>query len=273
MSNETTKGRDSEQQWRQYIKNRIVLAHEWRRELSTHKSLAEAYRYIRILGRNFRAISLSSYNPCGRLVHKENGKEITGKLNISAAIQSILDAEPFNAPSDFRPEGSKPGRHAKPEHGIQAFIIRHSLMNNLNFREIFPGLGDEFDDLLFITDELSTGDLRADVIALGSKEGRYFPVFIELKITRSLKRLIEQLESAPKLLTLAEADFVQFLSAVSGISENQISFKDYRLMLIWSKSPSGKESKDVAVVRSRKILTVHYSDPNGDGKYVFERVR
>lgn len=259
-----TTEKDDRQQWLQYIKNRIVLAREWREEFDTHKALATAYRYVRILGRNFRAVSLSSYNPCGRLIRKEDGRGVVGKSSISAAFKSVQDAVPFDDENDFRP-----GKF-KTEHEIQAFIIRYGLMNDLKFGGLFSGFSEEFDDLLFITDELSTGELRADIIALGLKDGRHFPVFIELKNKRQLTRLKEQLEGAKTLMGIARMPFLDMLSAVSGVPTENISYDGYRLMIVWPPSKSGLEDKRVEELRSKDFLFAEFSKQRS-GEYEFSR--
>ena len=64
-------------------------------------------------------------------------------------------------------------------------MIHHALMHDMRLDGRINGFLSHFDELIFITDELKAGEIRADIIALGGKDGKYFPVFIELKGIRS----------------------------------------------------------------------------------------
>ncbi len=244
--------------WVEYIQSRFERVKQWREEMPTHEQLAKNYRYVRILGKSFRAISISPANPCGRLIKKGGSKPVEGKPSIKAAIQSALNAE------DYAPNADK------KELKIQAFLIRHALMNGQKLHGVLKGFDDELDELIFVTDELSTGELRADIIALGGKNGQYFPVFIELKVKRELKRLMEQLEGAQALMNIAGKDFIKMLSAASGIPNEKISFDGYRLMIVWPPVSGGNEVNRVEGARSKGFLFAEYSQQD-DAGYEFKR--
>lgn len=248
----------SNPKWVEYIKSRIDRAKQWREEMPDHEGLAEKYRYVRILGKSFRAISISPTNPCGRLIKKGGNKPVEGKPSIKAAIQSAFNAE------DYAPNADK------KELKIQAFLIRHALMNGQKLHSILKGFDDQLDELIFVTDELSTGELRADIIALGCKNGRYFPVFIELKVKRELKRLMAQLEGAKALMNIAGDDFVKVLSAASGVPYDKISFNDHKLMIVWPPVSGGKEANRVEEARSRGFLFAEYSLQHNE-EFTFRR--
>lgn len=260
--------------WVEYIDSRIERARQWRDELPAHQRLAEEHRYVRILGKSFRAISISPANPCGRLLRKDNSNAVSGCATIKAAILSAQGAHPYDHDADFKPArhvAAKADTPAKPEHKIQAFLIRHALMHGQKLDGILKGFDDEFDELIFVTDELSTGELRADIIALAGKNGRYFPVFIELKIKRELKRLIEQLEEArDRMKNDAGELFIKMLSAFTGIPTEKISFDGCRLMIIWPPVSGGKEADRVEEARSKQFLFAEYS-PQGAAGYAFQR--
>lgn len=259
--------------WVEYIQSRIERAKQWREEMPTHEQLAKNYRYVRILGKSFRAISISPANPCGRLLRKDNSNMVSGCATIKAAILSAQGAHPYDHDADFKPArhiAAKADTPAKPEHKIQAFLIRHALMNGQKLDGILKGFDADLDELVFVTDELSTGELRADIIALGGKNGRYFPVFIELKIKRELKRLMAQLEGAQSLMNIAGTDFINMLSAASGIPNEKISFDGYRLMIVWPPVSGGKEDNRVEEARSKRFLFAEYSK-QGDAGYEFKR--
>lgn len=245
--------------WVEYIKSRIERAKQWREEMPVHEELAEKKRYVRILGKSFRAISISPDNPCGRLITKDSSKPVAGSPSLQTSIQSARDAE------DYEPNTKK------DELKIQAFLIRQALMHGQKLDGILKGFDDEFDELIFVTDELSTGELRADIIALAGKNGRYFPVFIELKIKRELKRLIEQLEEArDRMKNDAGEHFIKMLSAFTGIPNEKISFDGCRLMIVWPPVSGGREADRVEEARSKQFLFAEYS-PQGDVKYAFQR--
>jgi hypothetical protein len=235
--------------WMKHIENRVGFAQQWRNEgLETHKRLAERFIYIRINGTKFRPISIIPDNPCGRLLRKGDRAKLNGVANIKRVIQAAENAMPADC---FAPAGGR--ENAKPEHKIQARLIRCALQNNLAFQSLFEGFDHVFDELLFVTDELSAGDLRADVIALGRKSETYFPVLIELKVGRELTRLKEQLEKAREAMGCVQEVFVQFLSAVTGV-EKHIAFAP-RLILVWRDSESGQESKEVSDARDLGFIT------------------
>ena len=154
-------------------------------------------------------------------------------------------------------EEHEPGAD-KPEHRVQAYLIREALREGLRFHQAFQGFGKEFDELMFVTDELSleAGEdkLRADMIAVGGLNGEYFPVFIELKNGRELTTLKAQLNKANTMLwenTEARSVFAEFLNAVAGVKVDTSA--KARLMMIWPKSPSGKESKGVREARRSRV--------------------
>lgn len=256
---------DSNPKWLEFIQSRIERAKQWRDEMPDHEELAKSYRYVRILGKSFRAISIHHKNPCGRLIRKDNGKEVVGSPGIKSAIQSAYDACEHGHENDYRPSSTK------TEHKIQAFLIHHALVNGQRLLGILKGFDDVLDELIFVTDELSTGKLRADIIALGGKNGRYFPVFIELKVKRELKRLMEQLEGAQALMNIAGEHFTKMLSAASGIPHEKISFDDYRLMIVWPASISGQEDKRVVKARSEEGTLFAEFCKQGEEEYAFTR--
>ena len=241
-----------------YIESRIERAKQWREEMPVHEELAEKKRYVRILGKSFRAISISPQNPCGRLITKDGSKPVEGKSSLKAAINSALNAEDY-------------ARNTNKDE-IQAFLIRHALMHGQKLHGMLKGFDDAFEELIFATDELSTGKLRTDIIALGRKGDFYFPVFIELKKERLLTRLEEQLRAAKKFMKMrvVKPHFIAMLSAVSGISATKISFDDCRLMVVWPPSISGQEDGRVVKARTEDGLLFAEFRKQGE-EFVFVR--
>ncbi|MDE2005877.1 MAG: hypothetical protein KGI51_04860 [Rhodospirillales bacterium] len=245
--------------WVDLIESRIELGREWRRRLADHKELASASRYVRILGRTFRPVSISDRNPCGHLRHKDKDREIEGRRDLEkivAETRSATSGEP---------------KAGKPEHGVQAFLIRAAMQKELRFGANLSGFSDLFEELIFITDEFSldNGKVRADIVALARKpqqqrqDARFFPVFIELKAKRTLTTVLKQLRNAHDLLwknERARRAFVQFLSAVSGVPTDQIDQNPEapRRMVIWPKSSSGEEVPEVEAARKDGFLFVEF---------------
>ncbi len=173
-------GNKDSNDWAAILDNRAKLGKEWCDSLNDHKRLAEGDRYIRIRGRDFRAVSLNPGNPCGRLLYR-CGAKIKGHRDIRKAIESADQSAPI---------GYAPGNN-KPEQKIQAFLIREALINkkDLRFDHLFEGFGTNFKELIFVTDEprLDNGKLRPDVIAVGSIDGQnYFPVPYRVEVRPSV---------------------------------------------------------------------------------------
>lgn len=235
----------------EHIESRVKRGKEWRAQLDCHKAIANNSRYVRILGRGFRAVSIDNVNPCGHLRDSDE-KEIPARPDLEHALQDAMLASNLSLP---------PGAN-KPEHRLQASLIRAAMHNDLRFGDILPGLQDGFADLIFVTDEFAIKpgneeiQCRADIVAIGRSKSTaaYSPVFIELKNTRSLQRLKEQLDNADRLLCqneFAQRPFKEFLSAVSGVEPDEIecSAGTAKKLLIWPKSRSGRESSSVKAAR------------------------
>jgi hypothetical protein len=236
----------------EHLESRISHGEQWRKELTEHARLAKDYRYIRILGDGFRPVSISVINPCGHLNDKR-GDAITNCRTLAEAVEKAKSAN--------RDE-HEPGTD-KPEHRVQAYLIREALREGLRFHQAFQGFGKEFDELIFVTDELNleAGEdkLRADMIAVGGKNGTYFPVFIELKNGRELTTLERQLNNANKMLwenDKARDMFAKFLNAVAGVDVDTAA--EAKLMIIWPKSLSGNESESVKEARRAGFIIADF---------------
>jgi hypothetical protein len=115
------------------------------------------------------------------------------------------------------------------------------------------GFSEFFDELIFVTDELKAGDIRADLIALGGKAGEYFPVFIELKGIR-LRRVIEQLILAQQKAAMVKDSFIEMLVKGTDKTAESISFDKYKLFAIWPEAPSGNGNASTAkIVADRRF--------------------
>lgn len=251
---------DSKDWVEEHIESRVERGRNWREQFKDHVKLAKASRYIRILGKGYRPVSIDDVNPCGHLRDKgENAIKHCPSLTkeVFAHVQSA--------------KSERPGAD-KPEHRLQAFLIRSALRNELQFgrfHRVLPDFSDMFDELIFITDELAVkpgkdkNECRADIVALGGKDGQYFPLFIELKNERLLDELKGQLNNADKWLWKnehARGPFSKFLSAVSGVPHENIDQTPdaAKKMIIWPQSLSGKEDSRVNEARKEGILIVEF---------------
>ncbi|MBN3751780.1 hypothetical protein G3N95_02430 [Paraburkholderia sp. Tr-20389] len=158
--------------------------------------------------------------------------------------------------------------NGKPEHRVQAGLIREALMAPASLPKMLDCEA-LLDQLIFVSDEFRLDDIRADVIALGRKGDDYFPVLIELKAVRSLTRVLEQLERITDRLNQAPEATVAFFSAASGVDASRIGTSALR-MLIWPASKSGKESHAVSIARDRGFVTIAFPIEN-DGRLKFQR--
>ncbi len=222
----------TESNWIRHITERTRCLAEWRGSQQEVQRLAEQSIYIRVGGGLFRAVSVHPENPCGRLIRREGGKDIGVVKRLGTALKNAVEAAPANA--------VKPANN-KPEHVVQAGLIHHALRHNLLLSDRFKGFSAFFDELMFVTDELAAGDIRADIIALGRKNAKYLPVFIELKAIRSFERVVQQLINAQGKMAIAKDPFLDMLASATGIAAHSIVFDDYKLLIAWPETRSGNE--------------------------------
>jgi hypothetical protein len=236
-----------------------------RTHTETLRGKAKCWRYIRIGGNGFRAVSIHPDRPCGSL--ERDGRTLSVRKSIERALADC-DAHP-------KPVARNPSAGPyKPEHRIQAFLIRHALRNPQEFGSLIR-CNDLFDSLEFVTDELriddeDVGAIRADMVALGQRGDTWIPVFIELKAGRDLKTVRKQLENIDRAAREFEPQFRELFSSSTGVVPEAIDFSQAMRILIWGMTKSGKESTAVSDARRGGIVTVLW-EPVGD-EYVFERV-
>jgi hypothetical protein len=224
--------------WEQYIIKRGELLTIWRSKQQIMKELAGKWIYIRVRGDKYRPISIHPENPCGCLKRLNgSGSEIGDTKSLDTALKNADAAAPANA--------KKPG-NKKPEHVVQAGLIHHALTHDMLLNDRVSGFSEFFDELIFVTDELKAGDIRADIIALGGKGGRYFPVFIELKAGRDFECVIQQLIVAQQKSAEVKSSFIKMLVKGTGKTAESISFDEYKLFVVWPKAPSGKGKASAA---------------------------
>jgi len=229
-----------------------------RRERAPMLELAQVHRYLRVGGNGIRPVSIHPDNPCGSL-YRADGSAIQEQPNIYAAISEAQAAQT---------RVDELGKN-KTEHGVQAHLIRYAITRPGQLVALLK-CQDLFDDLIFLADELKLGTIRADIIALGKKGNRYFPVYIELKAGRQLKRLIQQLDGIAGRMTEAPEDALAFFAAASGAAVNAINLDIGCRVLIWP--PSDSERTEVHAARERGYITITYTGDSPES-YEFTRVR
>ncbi|KXU97825.1 hypothetical protein CR51_21905 [Caballeronia megalochromosomata] len=247
--------KNNDSSWHQHLEQMTNFVRLRRQRHDALGELADRFIYLRVGGNGFRPVSIRSDNPCGSVYIQ--GKAIETTPFVDVAIQLAKSAE-------HREDA--PG-NKKPEHRVQAHLIYQAIKDPTSL----PALLDYeqfFDELIFLSDEFRLGEIRADIIALGKKDSRYFPVFIELKAERSLTRVLLQLEKiSERFLKVPDAGRA-YLAAASGVDMSFIDVEPRRI-IVWPASPSGKESPAVASARSKGIVTIGFTQT--DGKYFFNR--
>ncbi|MEA3642570.1 MAG: hypothetical protein VBE63_21895 [Lamprobacter sp.] len=204
-------------------------------------------RYVRVNGKSYRAVSLDPANPCGSLIR--DGKKVSGNKTLKLAL---LDA------ADPQCENHVP-KNKKPEHRIQAVLIWTALTDPQGLPRAI-GIADRFDAIWFVADEVKMDKIRADLIMLGESQGRYVPIFIELKYKRETQ-VGEQVKNASEMARTIEAEFCQFLSAATKKPAEAIEMTKPLLIAIWGKSD--RERPEAQAMRDRYgLLTIHHEELN-----------
>lgn len=202
-------------------------------------------RYVRVRGNDYRAVSLEPANPCGSLIR--DGKKVAGKKSLKSVLLDAADPEC----NDHVP------KNKKAEHQIQAALIWRALTDPQGL-PLAMGIADRFDALWFVGEEVKMDLIRADLIMLGESQGRYVPVFIELKYGR-LTHVGQQLKNASDIVRTAEVEFCQFLSAATNKPAEAIEMTSALLIAIWVKSD--RERPEAQAMRDQfGLLTIHHED-------------
>lgn len=167
-------------------------------KLSTEdvKAYADDNKYVRICGESYRAVSLDDDYPLVGYAPSGVSKLETIKNHFGLKIpkEKLIESK-------------------KEERRLQSYIIRKALQSNRDLIDILD-LKSDFDELRFCLDEISLGDnnkkvpltasdkpeegiVRCDILAVGKRAGsdKWTPVLIELKYSREMKRLEDQLKN------------------------------------------------------------------------------
>lgn len=185
---------------------------------------AKENKYIRIGGKGYRAVSLCEETPlCG--FSKNNSP------NIETIKKHFTNTNNLEKPK-------KPVQERK----IQCWLIKNALINNRNLiNKSILSKSKYFDRLIFALDELSLDDkkVRCDILTIGSKGNKTFPVLIELKSARLKTELTNQLEKFCEEIKKDKEALCNLLKTCTGI-EQDIDMGEVKKMIIWPKSESVK---------------------------------
>jgi hypothetical protein len=130
-------------------------------------------------------------------------------------------AEGFEAMFDAHCRTVEQGR-VTGEKALQSFLISEAQTNGRRLVSLNMASCATNDpvELWFITDEIALpvegGKMVCDILALRRDDGRCTPVLIELKDSRQLKRLVEQVEGYAKLLDLHADLFAELFGVLLG---------------------------------------------------------
>jgi len=163
-----------------------------------------------------------------------------------------------------------------PEKQLQSYLIRTALTQR---RRLVPlNVGSQLTpspaELLFITDELvlpsslddnaSAGDsdnnerLVCDLLALRIDAGRVCPVVIELKSSRSMSRLIEQVTRFAATVDTLQVLFAELVSTVLG--EEKIMFgAPCEKWVVWPAAGNAQDPREAELLQ-HGIRVVGYAD-------------
>lgn len=227
-------------------------------------------RYIRVTASGLRAVSISDKFPCKELV--KDGKAVPIRKDHASAMQDLFDGNLLT--------NNEMGK-GQPEHCLQAFIIRQSLLDP-DGKTALPKLlkiQKIVEELHFVADELKVGNIRSDLIFVGKNGADYFPVFFELKAkitTKSLFELSRQLKDIDDYAKNYHVEFSEIFSMATGVSVERIKMENAVRIAIWPEpKPEQKRARvimerpEAIDLRRGRSYTLGYSGPDDRGFFSF----
>jgi hypothetical protein len=166
--------------------------------------------------------------------------------------------------------GRTPGRPTE-EKQLQAHIIGEAYRNAgiITFSQL-GRKNTSFANMRFIADELAViheGTKRlCDILGLRKMDGMMVPAVIELKSSRDMKELCEQVNTYAKVIQRNKTDFEELFSAVLG---EDVKFTDKpERWIVWPHhADSGKDKREDELA-SKGIGLISYRKMT-DGTYMF----
>ena len=134
-------------------------------------------------------------------------------------LKALTDG--FEAKFDAHCRSVEQGR-VTGEKGLQSFLISEAQTNGRHLASLNKASAatDDPVELVFVTDEIAlpiqNGKMVCDILALRRDGGRCAPVLIELKDSRQLTRLVEQVAGYAKLIDLHADLFAELFGALLG---------------------------------------------------------
>ena len=229
-------------------------------------------RYIRVTASGPRVVSISEAFPCKELF--KNGKAVPIRKDHASAVHDLHDKDLHT--------NERMGKN-QPEHGVQAFIIRQSLLDPYG-KTALPKLlkiQKIVEELHFVADELKVGNIRSDLIFVGKNGADYFPVFFELKAkitTKSLFELSRQLKDIDDYAKNYHVEFSKIFSMATGVSVESIKMENAVRIAIWPE-PKPEQTRARAIMerpeanqklRGNRSFTIGYKETSdGSGDFTF----
>ena len=222
--------------------------------------LAKENKYIRVCGKTYRAVSLYEKSPLAGFAR-----------NGASTLTTIFNHFDNKMP----PELDKKLLIKKEERRVQAWIIKQALIHNRDLLSVIKFEHCQYDKLLFALDEISIGDrkfpptIRCDILAIGMKDGIYFPVLIELKYGRVLGRLTDQLKDFIGEITddsEISSAFASLIKKATGLEDDICFDKNFRKIIVWPALESGKNARPETgeTLKDNKIVAVEYQKNNSE---------
>lgn len=186
------------------------------------EQMAANCQYIRIGGAGFRAVSLDPKTPLSGYSDKPSN-------NLDTIFREF---------KELKPEPMKVEPEKKEERCLQRHIIKSALENGRNLLVTLDCKNSHYDELLFVTDEVSLGKVRCDLLALGKIGSNYYPVSIELKCRRDKKELLRQLEAFCVEIRKYGGLFSEIITTLTKRTDIKIDTENPHKMIVWPLADS-----------------------------------
>jgi len=156
------------------------------------------------------------------------------------------------------------------EKALQSFLIREAYAHDRRMASINTASSKSDDpvDLWFMTDEIALpiekGKTVCDILALRRDNGRSTPVLLELKDSRQLRRLVEQVNGYSQLMDEHAGLFAELYGALVGES---LRFDGpTEKWIVWPAGGDGRDRKEDELA-AHGIRVVGYT--KGEVRYAF----
>lgn len=190
--------------------------------------MASKNNYIRIGGRGYRSVSLHNKTPL-------SGYSKSPSNSLDKILNEFKNKKPNSMDDNVRKK--------KQERCLQRYIIKKSLVCNRNMIKALSLLECPYSELIFATDEVSLGDVRCDILAVGKIGDAYYPVVIELKSNRDKEVLKEQLKEFCHKISTFKVEFNELLTCMTRLKHVRIHTDKPHKVIIWPVAPSEATAK------------------------------